>query len=614
MSSLFDAARLEEYPTVAGVYLMKDKKGRILYVGKAKNLKSRLKSYFGAQGTQDTRVQIPYLLEKTCEIDVILVHSEKEALLLENTLIKKHQPKYNVLLKDDKGYISLKMTTKHPWPMLEVVRFKGAPPKDGTYFGPYTSAYQARQMFDLVGKLYPLRQCRDEEFARRKRPCILYQIKRCSAPCVGYVTQAQYQHYVDGAIQLIKGQNDEVMKNIEEEMQRASDALEFEKAKVLLEKKRLIESITTRQSVDMFSTKDMDAWALYRGGSDVVLCKLIVRSGKLSGSHHFDFAECIQETGELLASFLLQHYFVEPHIPQEILLHDRIEEVQALSELLSEKSGKKVEVRTPEKGDKKKLADLACTNASAIFKQRKDGKAMREKILLELQERLCLTRFPRRIDCFDNSHMAGKELVSAAVSFVDGQKYSAGYRKYKIRSVEMGDDYAMMKEALERHLGRAKNDESLPDLIIIDGGKGHLQVARKVLHALEIVSCDVISLAKEMHRHDKGLSLERVFIPNRKDPIVLQKHSPVLFFLQNIRDEAHRFVLQFHTTRRKKATIRSALDDIAGIGPKKKKKLIAAFGSVRALCTKSVAEVAAVPGISLKDAETICEFLQKSSV
>lgn len=606
MSSLFDATRLDEYPTVAGVYLMKDKKGRIIYVGKAKNLKSRLKSYFSAQ---DTRVQVPYLIAAVCEIDVILVHSEKEALLLENTLIKKHQPRYNILLKDDKGYICIKINTKHPWPKLDIVRFKGPPPKDGTYFGPYTSAYQARQMFDLVGKLYPLRQCSDEEFARRKQPCMLYQIKRCTAPCVGYVTKDEYMHDVEGAMQLIKGQNDAVMKSLDDQIEKASDALEFEKAKALLDKKRLIEAVTTRQSVELLSSKDMDAWSMYRAGSDVILCKLIVRSGKLSGSHHFDFHDCIQDSSELLASFLLQHYFIEPFIPQDILLHESIEEIESLSELLSEHAVKKIEIRVPEKGDKKKLVELAYTNAEAIFKQRNDVKAKRESALLELQNKLSLSRFPRRIECFDNSHIAGSELVSACVSFVDGQKYTAGYRKYKIRQTDVGDDLAMMQEALHRHLVKAKKEDTLADLIIIDGGKSHLQVALKVLQALEIVSCDVISLAKEMHRHDKGLSLERIFLPNRKDPVVLHKHSPVLFLLQSIRDEAHRFVLQFHKARRSKATIRSLLDDIMGIGPVKKKKLLQAFGSVKVIATKSIEELSEVPGISRKDAEIVSEFL-----
>lgn len=463
-------------------------------------------------------------------------------------------------------------------------------------------------MFDLVGKLFPLRQCTDEEFARRKRPCMLYQIKRCCAPCVGYVSQEQYEHCVEGAMQLIKGQNDAVMKSLDDEMQKASNAMEFEKAKALLEKKLLIEAIASKQSVELFSTKDMDAWSLYREGPDVVLCKLVVRSGKLAGSHHFDFEGTIQDTHEILASFLMQHYFVESYIPSEVLLHEKIEEEQALSELLSEKFNKRIEVKTPEKGDKRKIVDLAYTNAKAIFIHRKDTKSIREKALLELQEKLSLMRFPHRIDCFDNSHLSGNELVAACVCYVDGQRYTSGYRKYKIRSVQVGDDYAMMKEALERHLTRAKNEESLPDLILIDGGKGHLQVALNVLKELEIISCDVLALAKEMQRHDKGLTVERIYSPKYAEPITLQKNSQLLFLLQNIRDEAHRFALAYQKTRRKKATIKSALDDIVGIGPVKKKKLISAFGSVRTIATKSIDELAEVKGINLKDAQIIFDF------
>jgi excinuclease ABC subunit C len=605
MSRRFDPARLEQFRAAPGVYLMHGDKGQVLYVGKAKNIKNRLKSYFAGG---DDRAQVPFLLAQLVDIETIIVSSEKEALLLENTLIKRYQPKYNVLLKDDKGYISLRVTTKHPWPRLELVRYKGPTPKDGTYFGPYTSAFAARQMFDLVGKVFPLRQCSDEEFARRKRPCILYQIKRCSAPCVGYVTKEAYQESLDGAVELIQGKNDSVLVALDNEMKEASDALEFEKAGLILRKKRLLESVISKQTITTLG--DIDGWAIYRQGADIIITKLMWRSGRLMGSHHFDFENNLQPTNELLASFLVQHYLIENQIPPEILLYHELDDHDALAELFSEKKGAKVEVKTPTKGEKKKLATLAYANAEATFTQRRDADVLREKALLEIQDTLHLTRYPKRIDCFDNSHLAGSELVSACVSFVDGKKETSGYRKFKIRTVTTGDDYAMIKEALFRRYGKEKEESQLPDLIIIDGGKGHLAMAQKVLKDLEIVSCDLIAIAKEAGRHDKGVTAERIFVQDRASPVAFKKESRALFLLQNIRDEAHRFVLAYQTTRRKKATIKSQLDDIVGVGPAKKKALIKAFGSVKAIAEKSVQELVQVASISQKNAQDIVDFFQ----
>lgn len=507
-----------------------------------------------------------------------------------------------MLLKDDKGYISLKVT-KHPWPMLELVRFKGAPPKDGTYYGPYISAYSARQMLDLVGKLFPLRQCSDEEFARRKRPCILYQIKRCSAPCVGLVSQDDYKEYLQGAIKLIKGQNEEVLKGLEEEMHKASEALEFERAQALLDKIELLQEIVQGQRVDSVAKEDADVWGLFREGADVVVTKLMWRFGKLVGSHHFDFDNAFQPTDELLESLLVQHYLVEQSTVRHIYLADSIASAEALSQVI----GKQVIV--PIKGDKRKTALMAQANAHAAFKQRKDAKTLREKSLLELQEKLGLSRYPRRIECFDNSHFAGTERVSSCVVFLDGERYKAGFRKFRIRSVATGDDYAMMKETLFRRYSKAKEEDTLPDLIVIDGGKGHLNAAKDVLKELEIVSCDLISLAKEQGRHDKGQTQEKVYTLHKPEPVILEPHSSLLFLLQTIRDEAHRFVLAFQVQRRKKASIKSALDDIPGIGPKKKKTLIQAFGSVKAIKEKSVEELAAIRGITQNDALAIKKYL-----
>ncbi|MCE5293798.1 MAG: excinuclease ABC subunit UvrC [Chlamydiales bacterium] len=602
---LFDASKLEAYPESPGVYLMKGSTGQVLYVGKAKNIKNRLKTYYGSGS--DDRPQVPYLLAAVTTIETIVVLSEKEALLLENTLIKRYQPKYNVLLKDDKGYISLKITTKHPWPMIQLVRFKAPVPKDATYFGPYTSATSARQMFDLIGKLFPLRECSDEEFARRKRPCMLYQIKRCSAPCVGLVTHEVYNGYLNAATRLIKGQNDEVITNLEKEMLQASEQLEFEKAQSLLEKIVMLKEIVQGQRVDGVSNESADVWGVFREGSDVIVTKLTWRAGKLVGSHHFDFDNAFQPTDELLESLLVQHYLSEKSPVSTAILSCSCPDNEALAEVIDMK------VIVPIRGDKKQLTAMADANAYAAFKQRKDAKTLREKALFELQEKLQLTRYPKVIECFDNSHFAGTERVSSCVVFVDGMPHKSGYRKYRIRTVDKGDDYAMMQEVLLRRYTKAKEEDTLPDLIVIDGGKGHLRAATDVLKELEIVSCDIISLAKEQGRHDKGQTQEKVYTPTSAEPIILEQHSSLLFFLQKIRDEAHRFVLAFQVLRRKKASIKSELDYIPGIGPAKKKKLILAFGSVKVLKEKSVEEITAVKGITQKDAETIVSWFTKST-
>jgi excinuclease ABC subunit C len=603
--SKFDPADLQDFPDSPGVYLMKGEKGQVLYVGKAKNIKARLRSYFTAG--YDGRVQVPYLMAAVVSIETIVVLSEKEALLLENTLIKRHQPKYNVLLKDDKGYISLKVTTKHPWPMVQLVRVKGKPPKDGTYFGPYTNASAARQMYDLIGKLFPLRQCSDEEFARRKRPCILYQIKRCCAPCVGLVSQEQYKDYLDSTVKLIRGQNEAVLATLEKEMHAASEALEFEKAQSLLEKIELLQEIVQAQRVDSVTRDDGDVWGVFREGSDVVITKLMWREGKLVGSHHFDFDNAFQPTDELLESVLTQHYLIEKPDSLHVYLPDIMGDLEALSAVTG------LHFHVPIRGEKKQLTLMAYANAFAAFKQRKDAKTLREKALLELQEKLSLSRYPKRIECFDNSHFGGSERVSSCVVFLDGERYKAGFRKYKIRTVEKADDYAMMQEVLVRRYSKAKEEDTLPDLIIIDGGKGHLRAAQKVLKELEIVSCDLISLAKEEGRHDKGVTQERVFTLTHDAPISLEPHSSLLFLLQKIRDEAHRFVLAFQVTRRQKASIKSELDYIPGIGPAKKKRLLQAFGSVKALKEKSAEEIAAVKGITKKDVQTLISYFQNMS-
>lgn len=607
----FDRNQLDSFPTQPGVYLMKGHDGQVLYVGKAKNLRQRVKQYFLARG--DGRAIVPYLVAKIETIDTIIVTSEKEALLLENTLIKQHKPRYNALLKDDKTYIALKVNNKHPWPMVSLVRYKSSPKPDGQYFGPYTSAEAARQTLDLLHHLFPLRQCSDQELARRTRPCILYDMKRCVAPCVNKCTKEDYDRLVTRTVKFLRGQDKEVLNELHADMQHAAENLEFETAATILQTIRHIEKTLEGQNVDRPLGIDADVLAIFRQGEEVILTQMIFRGGKLTGSRSYDFAHIVEEDAELFESFILQHYPKQHVLPHEILLPILPEGSEALVDILSTGNKRRIQLLAPQRGEKKALVDMALANAEASFKRDKDERTIREKTLLEMQERLHLAHYPARIECFDNSSIAGTLVVSSLVSFLEGVKDSSRYRKYKIRSVDSSDDYAALREVLERRYRRGKEEGDLPDLLIVDGGKGHLNSALKVLADLNIASMDVIGLAKEEGRHDRGMTIEQIFLPNLKDPIILKNNSPILFLLQQIRDEAHRSAILFHRKLRSKKQLKSAVDEIPGIGPARRKILLTHFGSLKKLLEASEEQLKAVPGITQANVKAILEFKLKKT-
>lgn len=612
---VYDVSKLEHFPTKPGVYLMKNQNGTVLYVGKANNLKQRVKQYFaGVSG--DGRLMIPLLIASVTDIDTIVVTSEKEALLLENNLIKKHKPKYNALLKDDKTYIALKVNVKHQWPTVRLVRYKGRPEPDGLYFGPYTSAQAARKTLDLINKLFPLRQCSDQELARRKRPCILYDMKRCVAPCVNYCTKEEYERYVDRTVRFLRGQDKEILKELYAEMEREATALEFESAGAILKTIRQIETTLEGQRVDKPLGGDMDVLGIFRQAEEVILTQLLIREGKLMGSRHFNFSFIAEDNDELLASFLLQHYSKDDstleRLPQEILVPTPLADADPIAEILSANSRRKIRIYMPQRGDKHSLLEMAYLNAETTFKKERDLRTICENTLMELQEFCRLLRYPRRIECFDNSNISGTEPVAAMIAFTDGEKDKKRYRKYKIKSVSGSpDDYASMYEVLTRHLKRSKEENDLPDLLIVDGGKGHLNVALRVLTEQNIITVDVIAIAKELGRHDKGMSAEQVFLPNIRDPIILKRNSPVTFMLQQIRDEAHRFAITFHRQRRNKQTLTSALDEIPGIGPVKRKVLLRHFGSVSKIKQASKEELQQVKGLSQANIASLLALKEK---
>lgn len=606
----YDTKLLDRFPLEPGVYLMKNELGEVIYVGKAKHLKKRVKQYFASSG--DSRPMIPYLIKEITHIETIVVENEKEALLVENTLIKKHQPKYNAFLKDDKTFISLMINHQHKWPRIQLIRYKGKPKLKGLYFGPYTSAFAARQTYELLTRLFPLRQCSDEELNRRTRPCLLYGIKRCIAPCVALCSKEEYDTLVDGATQFLKGKDQEVVDTLYAEMEIAAEKLEFEKAAALLQTIKQIEHVTKmRQVVQKAGTKDSDSIGLFRQSDEVILMQLFVREGKLVGSEHYSFAHALEEDDELISSFIMQYYQQKKDLPQEILLPVALKNHKVLEEILYDAHHKKIQLITPEKGNKKGLVQLARKNAKATFEQEKDESEIREKMLLDLSETLKLNRYPRRIECFDTSNISGTDLVASMVAFTDGLYDKKRTRYFKIKGIEKGDDYAALHQVLSRRLMRAKDEDDLPDLVLIDGGKGQLNIGIKVFKELEIASVDLAAITKEEAKHTKGLTAERVFLPDHPEPISLNTRSPLLFLLQQIRDAAHERAIGFHRKRRSKRILTSAIEAIPGIGPIKKKRLLSHFGSFKRVELATDDELLAVKGINKKDVDALRKFTSK---
>ncbi|MBI5346209.1 MAG: excinuclease ABC subunit UvrC [Chlamydiae bacterium] len=590
-------------PSDCGVYIMKNDKGQVLYIGKAINLKKRVQQYFTLH---DTRPLVEFLLKEIAHIETIVVFNEKEALLLENNLIKKHQPKYNILLKDDKTYVSL-VLTHHKWPALKLMRCKSKTHDKNIHFGPYTNAKAARSVLDLLLKLYPIRQCSDAELTLRQRPCILYDMSKCIAPCVNKCTHEEYDQKIKEIIKFLKGDTTKIIENLKKQMEEASDHLEFEKAQDILTLIHDIEKISETQYVEKASNKDLDVFGLYREGTSLIIAKLIFHHGKLIGSEHFSFSLILSTDEEILEAFLLQHYKLE-NPPSQIYLPLELKSQKNIEEIIFESFHKKTDLFSPKIKEKKQLINLANQNAKSQFKQEQSEKSLREKQLLELQETLQLSAFPKNIVCFDTSNIAGSDSVAAMVGFSDGLRDKKQTKLFKIRSLA-GGDIAFFKEVLFRHF--SKIQDNLPDLLILDGGKAHLNIALSVFDELKIATVDVMAIAKEEARHDRGLTKEKIYLPHKKEPLLIDPKSPLLFLLQKIRDEAHRVAISFHKKRRLKRVIASSLDAIKGIEPQKKKLLLTHFKSVENLKKSSYQELKKIKALSEKDIKSILDFINQ---
>ena len=597
-------------PSSTGVYLMKDEKGNVIYVGKAKNLRSRIRNYF--QGT-DTRAMVPFLVSRVRDLDFVVTNTEKEAFLLENTLIKEHRPRYNVIFRDDKTYFSLRLDTRQEFPAFQLVRKMR---KDGArYFGPYPSGLAAKETLRYLHQLFPLRTCKDREFKTRSRPCIEYEIRNCVGPCVGLVGREEYKKFIDDAVLFLEGRETKLLDLLKKRMAEAAESLEFEEAARLRDQIAAVETTVEKQRMVSADFKDQDVFGLYREDDHVQICILRIREGKTLGTKKFPPVRTAAGDAEVLSSLLRQYYDGELFIPAEVVIPVEIEDGDILVEWLSEKRGKKVDLIVPRRGPRRDLAGIARQNAEDVFKSERSVRMDEESAMALLRDKLHLHKLPRRIECFDISNLGGQLPVGSLVSFVDGKPDKSGYRLFHVRGVEGADDYASMYEVLKR---RFENRENLPDLLMVDGGKGQVGMAVAVLRELKIGNLDVIGLAKGstpggdeggLRRRPSMKEQDHVYLAGRKDPVYLIKYPAALFFLQRIRDEAHRFAITHHRRRMEKRDVRSLLDDIPGVGAAKKKALLRQFGDIDSLRRAETEELRKVPGITEKLAEEILRHL-----
>ncbi|NIQ97143.1 MAG: excinuclease ABC subunit UvrC [Desulfuromonadales bacterium] len=603
---------LKKYSTRPGVYLMKGAEGEVLYVGKAKNLRSRLRSYFSATG--DGRAHIRFLMNRVAQIETIITDTEKEALLLENTLIKKHRPRYNINLRDDKTYVSIRLDPREQFPGLQVVR---RVKRDGAlYFGPYSSSSAVRETLREIYRVFPLRHYPVEKCRRRGRPCLFHQIGQCSAPCFGKISAGEYDRLVKGVIALLSGRQSEVVETLNERMMQASQQLRFEEAARLRDQIRAIETTVEKQKVASAAGVDQDVIGVHREGGEVELAMLFVRQGKLIDRRSYGLDWRLDEE-ELLSSFLQEFYSRDVVIPDQILLPFLPGDAESLADWMSDRRGRKVEVLSPQRGEKLRLVEMATQNAFEAYRERGSRRDAREAVLLEIRRRLHLPRLPRRMECFDISNVQGQMSVGSMVVAIDGEPAKQEYRRFKIRTVQGADDYASLYEVLRRRLERGLEEEQLPDFILIDGGKGQLGVLTTVLSDLgleERIAAAGIAKSRIV-ANVKGAAVERseerFFLPGRKNPVTLRAGSPALFMLERLRDEAHRFAITYHRKLRRKGALRSSLEDIPGVGEKRRKLLLKHFGSLKKVKEASLEELEGAPGVPGTLAREIFDYFRR---
>jgi excinuclease ABC subunit C len=607
--------KIASLPVEPGVYLFHGEEERVLYVGKAQNLRARVRSYWTRGG--DGRFRMQLLVPRVRDVSVVVTANVKEALLLENQLIKRHRPRFNVRLRDDKNYLALRLDPREAHPRFtETRRFR----RDGAvYFGPYTSSVAMRETLRGLQRVFPLRTCSDgvfKSYQRKGRPCIEHAVGRCAAPCCGRIEAPAYAALVDGAVKLMRGQAGDLVRELREQMATAAAEERFEQAARLRDRIGAIQRTVERQAMVSTQFVDRDVFALARDGAQVEIQALHVRQGVLLGTAAHEFRDVVLEDAEVLDSFLTQFYGGERDWPHEILLPLGVESGEMLEALGRERAGRAVEVQVPQRGERRQLIELAQRNAELALAERRRRDPAEERALGELQGLIGLARPPQRIECYDTSHLRGRMHVGSRVVFERGLPDADGYRRYRLREAAPGDDYAALREILARRLARLDEDPA-PDLLLLDGGKGQLQAVRALLDDLGLPQIALAALAKErdeegrgrVQRHG-GQKREKLFLPGVKDPLRPAPASPALLLLQRIRDESHRFAIRYHRELRQRLATRSVLEEIRGIGPKKRNALLRAFASLERIREASESELAAVPQISSSDAARIAEFFR----
>jgi excinuclease ABC subunit C len=580
--------KLETVPTRPGVYLFKDRDGEIVYVGKARSLRDRVRSYFQAGRPIDPRKGS--MVEEICDLDLVVTDSEMEALALENNLIKRHRPRFNVLLRDDKNHPYLKLTLAEEYPRLHIVRRVG---NDGNaYGGPYIPASLGRRTASVVHKVFGVRSCREALNGRRPRPCLQYQIQRCIAPCVAEVCSTErYRRATEDAALFLEGKTDEVIARLETQMEQAAADERYEEAKTLRDQIRSLERLGTPQKITTTELEERDLFAAHVEGERAALQVFAVRDGKVVAREGY-LLDKLAEPERVLSQAMQQYYADGRYIPREVLIASEIEGQALLEEWLSVRRGSSARIRVPKRGEKVRLLELVERNAQLAFElEWKHPRKQSQEILRALRDVLDLEIEPRRIECFDISNIQGSDIVASMVCFEDGLPKKSDYRKFRIRTVGGAsgpDDFASMREVVGRRYKRLLEEGAdLPDLILIDGGKGQLGAAMDALAELGLGEQAVASLAKQE---------EEIFVPGREESIRLPRASPVLQLVQRLRDEAHRFAIGFHRKARTMRTLRSEVDDIPGVGPITRRKLLSRFGSVRGVRRATEQELASIVG------------------
>ena len=599
-----DPGKLREVlPDGPGVYLFKEFSGRVIYAGKAKSLKKRVLSYFRPPGHLSQKTAL--MMKKASGLDFILTSTEKEAFILERNLIKKFMPRYNVILRDDKQYPCLRLNIKEPYPRLSIIR---KIKKDGSlYFGPFSSAHSVRSTLKVIDRVFQLRKCREKVLLKRTRPCLNYQMGRCLGPCTHHVPVSEYRQIVKQVRLFLEGRNRELTEQLRKKMVEAGEHLEFERAAALRDQIRAIEKTVERQHVVSTKMEDEDIIGLAKKERMHQLVILFVRKGSLMGSRDYIFKNQPFDSAEVMEGFLKQYYRQEAFVPKRILISEPVDDLHSITEWLSDLAGHKIVIHQPLRGEKRRRVEMAVANAENLLNGR--WESQKEDILGMVQSVLKLKMPPHYIEGLDISNLQGDEAVGSLVSFVDGLPHKSGYRNYRMKVVNGIDDYGMMAELVERRVSKGH----LPDLFLVDGGKGHLAVVRNVLNRqVKPGAPEVISIAKQ--DKNQGEKHDKIYIPERKNPIQLRADHPVLLLMMRIRDEAHRRAITYHRKLRGKHLKDSELDLIPGIGVKRKKRLLRHFGDINAIAEAPVEALVSAKGINQFLAESIFSFFQDREI